>query len=65
MSGLFVEADVPPEWPLLGAITFDRVSLRYADSLPAVVKHIIVDISPGEKVCEPIGRYMDTTPLTK
>ncbi|XP_012146800.2 ATP-binding cassette subfamily C member 4 [Megachile rotundata] len=38
------------QWPSDGGITFDHVYLRYADSMPPVLKDLCFVIRPGEKV---------------
>lgn len=37
-------------WPIKGEIRFDRVSLRYAESQPAILKSLSFVIEPGMKV---------------
>eukprot|EP00897_Mesotaenium_endlicherianum_P001271 jgi/Mesen1/1171/ME000124S00204 len=40
----------PPEWPAEGAITFDRVVMRYREDLPPVLQGLTADVKGGEKV---------------
>lgn len=39
-----------PGWPNNGAVTFDRVSLRYKPSLPMVLSDVTFDAAAGEKL---------------
>ncbi len=40
----------PLDWPTHGEIRLEQVSVRYDESLPAVLKDITVYVRPGEKV---------------
>ncbi len=41
----------PPNWPDRGAIELRDVSLRYAASLPVILRDLSINIHPSEKVC--------------
>ena len=41
---------VPPAWPLHGAISFNKASLRYREDLPLVIKEVNFQVEPGMKV---------------
>ena len=41
----------PAHWPrLTGSVVFDDFSFRYSSELPDVVKHLSLEIKPGEKL---------------
>ena len=40
----------PPNWPPAGAISFDKLELRYRPGLPLVLRGVSFDVKPGEKV---------------
>jgi len=40
----------PEAWPTRGAVTFNKVELRYRDDLPLVLKGVSFSINAGEKV---------------
>ncbi|EHY51906.1 ATP-binding cassette transporter yor1 [Exophiala dermatitidis] len=42
--------DVPDSWPDKGAITFDKVEMRYRPELPLVLKGLDFQIAGGEKI---------------
>jgi ABC-type multidrug transport system fused ATPase/permease subunit len=42
--------EVPSSWPSAGAVSFDNVSLRYAEHLPLVLKGLSFDVAAGSKV---------------
>ena len=46
----FLGSDPPPDWPSRGEIKLDKISVRYADTLPAVIKDVSLYVRPGEKV---------------
>ena len=43
-------SDPSLDWPSRGEIKLDRISVRYADTLPAVIKDVSLYVRPGEKV---------------
>eukprot|EP00897_Mesotaenium_endlicherianum_P006191 jgi/Mesen1/55/ME1101631C05706 len=46
-----VEEQQPPkDWPDRGAIVFDRVSMRYREGLPLVLREVSVAVAGGERV---------------
>ena len=40
----------PPDWPHLGEIQLENISVRYADTLPSVIRKVDLYVQPGEKV---------------
>nr|XP_027201120.1 multidrug resistance-associated protein 4-like [Dermatophagoides pteronyssinus] len=45
-----LEKSPPEDWPSLGKIEFDDVSLSYAPEAPPVLKNLTFTINPGEKI---------------
>ncbi|KEF53828.1 ATPase [Exophiala aquamarina CBS 119918] len=44
------DRDVPPSWPQAGAITFDKVEMRYRPELPLVLQGLDFSIKGGERI---------------
>lgn len=44
------ESRPPASWPTKGEIKFNKLSLRYNDDLPLVIKDVSFDVAGGEKV---------------
>lgn len=44
------ETEPDKDWPASGEILFDDVSLAYAKNLPFVLKDLLFEIYPGEKI---------------
>ncbi|ODQ47425.1 hypothetical protein PICMEDRAFT_15376 [Pichia membranifaciens NRRL Y-2026] len=42
--------ELPKSWPQSGAIKFNKVSLKYREELPLVLKNMTLDIKAGEKI---------------
>ena len=52
-TGAMIQGGVkapPPNWPPAGAISFDKLELRYRPGLPLVLRGVSFDVKPGEKV---------------
>ena len=45
-----VAARMPPKWPSEGAISVERVDMRYRDNTPLVLKGVTFEVKGGEKV---------------
>ena len=43
--------DPPLDWPSRGEVRMERIFVRYADTLPPVLKDVTLYVKPGEKVC--------------
>ncbi|UYV77763.1 ABCC3 [Cordylochernes scorpioides] len=43
-------APLPTNWPVKGAVEFDKVEARYRSSLPLVLNRVTFSILPGEKL---------------
>jgi ABC-type phosphonate transport system ATPase subunit len=41
---------VPSDWPSQGAITFNKYTMRYNDTLPPALKNVTLTIKPKEKI---------------
>ena len=39
------------DWPHLGDISLENISVRYAEELESVLSNVSLHFSPGEKVC--------------
>jgi len=44
------DRDVPPSWPEAGAITFDKVEMRYRPELPLVLQGLDFSVKGGERI---------------
>lgn len=44
------DRDVPPSWPEAGAITFNKVEMRYRPELPLVLEGLDFSIKGGERI---------------
>lgn len=49
-KALALAPKVPTGWPRSGAITFDRVVMKYAPHLPPALRGVSFNIKSGEKV---------------
>lgn len=45
-----IENVCPPDWPTVGRVMIDNLSLRYREGLDLVLKGISLEFEPGEKV---------------
>lgn len=41
---------VPPFWPIQGAVIFHRVDLQYRSGLPLALQSVTFETQPGEKI---------------
>lgn len=44
------EVDPPEDWPAIGKVQFDNISLRYRKKTELVLKNLSFTIKPGQKV---------------
>ncbi|KAL2088520.1 hypothetical protein ACEWY4_015419 [Coilia grayii] len=49
-QGSMTPAQVPAVWPQYGEINIENLSVRYANGLKPVLKHVTAHIRPGQKV---------------
>ncbi|XP_031425167.1 ATP-binding cassette sub-family C member 8-like [Clupea harengus] len=49
-QGVMTPAQVPAKWPQYGEINIENLSVRYANGLKPVLKHVNAHIRPGQKV---------------